>query len=157
MFLAANTGAKYNSAGTGGASGIDFWEPGTPVYNWIVGVGGVNYVNGSAPVVRGFTNVTVNNLSSGGLQRAVISGMVIPGLNFTRDISFAANSKVICIVDTLQNTGVVALANVATLDTADPDQDSAAAVNPTYNTLNDVVSVNLSNDMVWWRAVRPRV
>ena len=148
VFLAANTGAKYNSAGTGGAWGVDFWEPGTPVYNWIVRVGGVNYVNGSAPVVRGFTNVTVNNLSSGSLQRAVISGMVIPGLNFTRDISFAANSKVICIVDTLQNTGVVALANVATLDTADPDQDSAAAVNPTYNTLNDVVSVNFSNDMV---------
>jgi hypothetical protein len=33
VFLAANTGAKYNSAGTGGASGVDFWQPGTPVYN----------------------------------------------------------------------------------------------------------------------------
>ena len=146
MFLAANTGAKYNSAGTGGASGVDFWEPGTPVYNWIVGVGGINHVNGSAPVVGGFASLTVSNLSSGSLQRAVISGMVIPGLNFTRDISFATNSKVICIVDTLQNTGASALANVVTLDTADRDQDSISSGNP--STLNDVVSVNSSNDMV---------
>ena len=154
VFLAANTGAKYNSAGTGGASGVDFWEPGTPVYNWIVGVAGVNHVNGSAPVVGGFASLTVSNLSSGGLLRAVISGMVIPGLNFTRDISFATNSKVICIVDTLQNTGASALANLVTLDTADPDQDSISTGNP--NTLNDVVSVNSSNDMVW-RPARPQV
>ncbi|MGA2854564.1 MAG: M36 family metallopeptidase, partial [Verrucomicrobiota bacterium] len=133
VFLAANTGAKYNSAGTGGASGIDFWEPGVPVYNWIVGVAGVSHVNGSSPVVGGFASLTVNNLSSGGLQRAVISGTVIPGLNFTRDISFATNSKVICIVDTLQNTGVSALANVVTLDTADPDQDSMSSGPSTLN------------------------
>ena len=145
VFLAANTGAKYNSAGTGGASGVDFWEPGVPVYNWIVGVGGVNHVNGSSPVVGGFASLTVSNLSSGGLQRAVISGVVIPGLNFTRDISFATNSKVICIVDTLQNTGAAALANVVSLDTADPDQDSVYGYSAT---LNDVVSVNSSNDLV---------
>src|SRR4029077_17454637 len=126
VFLAANTGAKYNSAGTGGASGVDFWEPGTPVYNGIVGVGGINYVNGSSPVVSGFASLTVSNLSSGALQRALISGAVIPGLNFTRDISFATNSKIISIVDTLQNSGAVALAGVVTLDTTDPDQDSVA-------------------------------
>ncbi len=147
VFLAANTGAKYNSAGTGGASGVDFWEPGTPVYNFIVGVGGTDYLNGSAPVVGGFASMTViSNLSSGVLQRALIKGVVIPGLSFTRDISFATNSKIIQIVDTLQNTGETALNNVVTLDTADPDQDSAS-----YGisaTLNDIVSVNLSNDMV---------
>jgi len=148
VFLAANTGAKYNSAGTGGASGVDFWEPGTPVYNWIVGVAGVNHVNGSSPVVGGFASLTVSNLSSGGVQRALISGVVIPGLNFTRDISFATDSKVICIVDTLQNTGATALANVVTLDTADPDQDAYATPGSSYSTLNDVVSVNSTNDMV---------
>jgi hypothetical protein len=146
VFLAANTGAKYNSAGTGGASGVDFWEPGTPVYNYIVGVGGTNYVNGSAPVVGGFTSVTVSNLSSGTLQRALISGVVIPGFSFTRDISFATDSKIIQIVDTLQNTSATALTNVVTLDTADPDQDSVAY--GVSATLNDVVSVNASNDMV---------
>jgi uncharacterized repeat protein (TIGR02543 family) len=146
VFLAANTGAKYNSAGTGGAAGVDFWQPGVPVYNWMIGVAGVNHLNGSSPVVGGFVSLTVSNLSSGGLQRAVISGVVVPGLNFTRDISFATNSKVICIVDTLQNTGVTALANVVSLDTADPDQDSVSA--STSSTLNDVVSVNSSNDMV---------
>ena len=90
--------------------------------------------------------MTVSNLSTGGLQRALINGVVIPGLSFTRDISFATNSKVIRIVDTLQNTGVAALANVVTLDTADPDQDSISS--GTSSTLNDVVSVNLNNDMV---------
>lgn len=146
VFLAANTGAKYNSAGTGGAAGVDFWQPGTPVYNWIIGVAGINHVNGSSPVVGGFASLTVSNLSSGGIQRALISGVVIPGLNFTRDISFATNSKAICIVDTLQNTGATALTNIVALDTADPDQDSVSGGTP--NTLNDVVSVISSNDMV---------
>ncbi len=148
VFLASNTGAKYNSAGTGGASGVDYWEPGTPVYNWIVGVGGTNYLNGSAPVVGGVASLTVSNLSSGAQQHAVISGVVIPGLSFTRDISFATNSKIIRLVDTLLNTSATALSNVVIFDTADPDQDYAAPTNATTSTLNDVVSVNLNNDMV---------
>jgi len=117
-----------------------------------VGVGGTNYLNGSAPVVGGFASLTVSNFSSGVLQRALINGVVIPGLNFTRDISFTNNSKIIRIVDTLQNTGAAALTNVVTLDTADPDQDSAYG---DFATLNDVVSVNLSNDL-WWRVVLTR-
>ena len=73
VFIAASTGGKFNSAGTGGAFGIDFWWPGTPVYNYVIGVGGIDYANGN------FRSVTVSNLSSGSLQRALIDAMVIPG------------------------------------------------------------------------------
>lgn len=138
VFIAAGTGGKFNSAGTGGASGVDFWWPGTPVYNYVIGAVGTNYINGN------FQSVTVNNLSSGNLQRALIDAIVVPGLHFTRDISFATTNKAIRIVDTLQNDGLTTLSNLVTLDSADPDQDSAT----TYNTLNDVVSVNLTNDLV---------
>src|SRR5437867_4421937 len=41
-------GARYNAAGTGGASGRDFWLPGTPVYNYTIAVGGTTFrTNGS--------------------------------------------------------------------------------------------------------------
>src|SRR5262245_18144343 len=33
-------GAKFNAAGTGGATGIDFWQSGLPVYNYTIAVGG---------------------------------------------------------------------------------------------------------------------
>jgi hypothetical protein len=148
VFLANNTGVKFNSAGTGGASGVDFWEPGTPVYNTVVGVAGVNHMNGSAPVVSGFSSISVNNLSSGNLLRAVISGTVVPGLSFSRDVSFTTDSKVIRFVDTIQNTGTTTQPNVVVLDTADPDPDAFAPSNTTYNTLNDVVSVLQTNDMI---------
>jgi hypothetical protein len=50
------SGAKYNAAGTGGATGVDFWVSGTPVYNYTVAVDGtILRVNGStwavAPIV----------------------------------------------------------------------------------------------------------
>ncbi|HKW28451.1 MAG TPA: M36 family metallopeptidase, partial [Verrucomicrobiae bacterium] len=138
VFIAVGTGGKFNSAGTGGASGVDFWWPGTPVYNYVIGAGGMNYANGN------FQSVTVNNLSSGNLQRALIDATVVPGLHFTRDISFATTNKAIRIVDTFQNVGLTTLSNLVTLDSTDPDQDSAT----TYSTLNDVVSVNLTNDLV---------
>jgi len=98
VFIAAGTGARFNAAGTGGILGADFWWPGTPVYNFVIGVGGSSYGSGS------FNSVTLTNLSSGDLQHALLDGAV-PGLRFTRDISFATASKVIRIVDTLQNTG----------------------------------------------------
>jgi uncharacterized repeat protein (TIGR01451 family) len=141
VFIAASTGGKFNSAGAGGASGVDFWWPGTPVYNYVIGVGGTSYADGN------FLSVTVNNLSSGGLQRALIDATVVTGLHFTRDISFATTDKAIKIVDTLQNNGPSTLNNLVTLDSTDPDQDSTA-VPSTFSTLNDVVSVNLANDMV---------
>jgi hypothetical protein len=141
QFLVDVTGARFNPAGTGGATGVDFWYPGTPVYNYSVGVEGINYLNGN------FSSLTLANLSSGGLQHAVLDGMVGPGLRFTRDISFAPNDKVIRIVDTLQNTGAVALNNVITFDTTDPDQDYSAPLS-TYYTSNDVVSVNGPDDLV---------
>jgi len=139
VFIAANTGGKFNSAGTGGAAGIDFWYPGTPIYNYVIGVGGISYPNGS------FQTIAVSDLSSGSLKRALIDATVITGLHFTRDISFAANSKAIQIVDTLQNNGASTLSNVVMLDSTDPDQDSFVSY---YATLNDVVSVNLPNDLV---------
>lgn len=140
VFIANSTGGKYNSAGTGGASGVDFWWPGTPIYNYAIGVAGVSYANGV------FQSLSLTNLSGGGIQRALIDANVIAGLHFTRDISFATNSKSIRIVDTLQNTGATALANVVSLDSTDPDQDSLAY--GTYSTLNDVVSIGVPNDMV---------
>jgi hypothetical protein len=140
VFIANSTGGKYNPAGTGGASGVDFWWPGTPVYNYVIGVAGSNYVNGN------FQSITITNLSGGSLQHALIDATVTNGLHFTRDISFATNSKSIKIVDTLQNTGATALPNVVSLDCTDPDQDAVAY--GTYATLNDVVSIGISNDLV---------
>jgi hypothetical protein len=140
VFIANSTGGKYNPAGTGGASGVDFWFPGTPVYNYAIGVAGLNYFNGA------FQTLTLSNATSGGTQRAIIDAIVTTGLHFRRDISFGTSSKAIRIVDTLQNTGASALANVVRLDSTDPDQDSIT--NGTYNTLNDVVSIGMPNDMV---------
>lgn len=140
VFIANSTGGKYNPAGTGGALGVDFWWPGTPVYNYVIGVGGVNYLDGA------FQTLTISNATSGGLQHAVIDGIVTTGLHLRRDISFATTSKAIRFVDTLQNTGASPLANVVRLDNTDPDQDSIT--NATYATLNDVVSIGMSNDMV---------
>jgi uncharacterized delta-60 repeat protein len=141
VFIAYSSGGRFNPAGTGGAAGVDFWYPGTPVYNSVIGVGGLSHASGS------FTSLTLSNLSSGGLQHALLDGVVIPGLRFTRDISFATDSKVIRVVDTLQNTGGTTLSNVVTLDSTDPDQDYTAS-GSVYSTLNDVVSVNLPYDMV---------
>jgi hypothetical protein len=140
VFIANSTGAKYNPAGTGGASGVDFWWPGTPVYNYVIGVAGVNYLNGN------FQSLTLSNASSGGVQRAIIDANVTAGLHFRRDISFGTASKAIRVVDTLENTGASALVNVVRLDSTDPDQDSIT--NGTYSTLNDVVSIGLPNDMI---------
>ncbi len=140
VFVANNSGGRFNAAGTGGSAGVDFWYPGVPVYNYVVAVAGVNYVNGN------FLSRSVTNLSVAGLQHALINAVVRPGLSYARDISFASGSKVIKIVDTLQNTSAVALTNLVTLDTTDPDQDSVSG--STFATLNDVVSVLASNDLV---------
>ena len=140
VFIANSTGGKYNPAGTGGAFGVDFWWPGTPVYNYVIGVAGVNFLNGA------FQSLTISNATSGDLQHAIIDANVTTGLHFRRDISFATTSKAIRVVDTLQNSGASPLANVVRLDSTDPDQDSIT--NSTYNTLNDVVSIGMPNDMV---------
>src|SRR5262245_51386591 len=48
QFLAPTQGGKYNPAGTGGATGIDFWIAGSPVYNYTIAVGGSTFrSNGS--------------------------------------------------------------------------------------------------------------
>ena len=148
VFMASSTGGKYNKLGTGGASGIDFWWPGTPVYNFDVGIGGTPYVDGYGGSYNvNFNSVSVYNLSTSTLQHAQVTGKVTPSLNFTRDVSFAINSKVITLVDTLQNTSGSTLNNVVTMDNADPDQDITSSP-ATFATANDVVSVNLPNDMV---------
>src|SRR5262249_33940942 len=93
----------------------------------------------------GIPGITVSNLSSGSLQHAVINTPVLGGVKLTRDVSFDINSKMIKIVDTLQNVSGAPLLNVVMLDSTDPDPDS---ISGNYNTLNDVVSVVGSNDMV---------
>ena len=41
------SGGKFNPAGTGGATGVDYWQPGTPVYNYTIAVGGSTFrING---------------------------------------------------------------------------------------------------------------
>ena len=148
VFIASYTGGKYNAAGTGGASGIDFWWPGTPVYNFDAGVGGTSYVDGftGSSYNVNFNSVSVYNLSTSTLQHAQVAGKVTATLSFTRDVSFAPSSKVITILDTLQNIGGSTLNNVVTMDNTDPDID--ANKYGVYATLNDVVTVNTANDMV---------
>ncbi len=124
------SGGKFNAAGTGGATGVDFWQPGTPVYNYTIAVGGSTFrVNGtgwaSAP--------TVTDTSSGSINSATITGSPVADLTFTRLVSFADGDQVIQIVDTLTNTGASTITNVATLDNTDPDQAPGAT------TRNDVV------------------
>ncbi|HOX57327.1 MAG TPA: immunoglobulin domain-containing protein [Verrucomicrobiota bacterium] len=142
VFIAESTGGRFNPDGTGGVAGSDFWWPGTPVYNYAIGVDGAIHPSGS------FTSLTLSNLSSGALHQALLEGLVTPGLSFSRDISFATDSKVIRVVDTLQNIGATSLSNVVTLDSTDPDQDALAVTNSSFSTLNDVVSVNRAYDMV---------
>ncbi len=134
------SGGKYNPAGTGGDGGTDFWIWGTPVYHYSVGVNGTAYVDGAwAP--------TVLDTSSGGIKSAVITGNIIPGLLYTRNISFGTNAKAIKIVDVFQNTGSVAFSNLVTLDSVDPDPDIPFS-SSSYVTANDVVSVIRTNDLV---------
>jgi uncharacterized repeat protein (TIGR01451 family) len=110
---------------------VDFWQPGTPVYNYTIGhtVGATpdlrtNGVSWSVPPV-------VTNTGSGSTRSATIIGAPFSGLQFQRAISFAQAGQVITITDTLTNTGAVTLTNVATLDNTDPDPIS-------FTTLNDV-------------------
>jgi hypothetical protein len=148
-FVVNNIGGRYNPAGTGGITGTDFWSPpinGVPVYNFAVGVNGASYVNGyySTPTYT-FKNSIVYNYSTTNLQHSIISGTIVNGLDFTRDVSYAYNSKVITIIDTLTNTSAAALNNVATLDNTDPDQDTPFGPQNTYNY---ILSVNHPNDLV---------
>ncbi len=143
MGIGNSQGAKYNPAGTGGWSGVDFWVWGTPVYNYTIATGGSTFkVNGA-----GWTSgPVVTDTSAGSLHRAVISGSPVSGLVYTRVISFDDADQVVKFIDTLSNTGSSSIAQVATLDNADPDQDYPAY--RLYATLNDVVTVLRSNDLV---------
>ena len=133
------SGAKYNSAGTGGATGRDFWQPGTPVYNYAIAINGSSLrVNGSGWAVA----PTVTDTSSGSINSATIIGQPFAGLQFTRTVSFGDNDQVIRIEDTIANSSGGTLTQVATLDNTDPDQDSP----PTSSTQNDVVSAVVTND-----------
>jgi hypothetical protein len=123
-------GVKFNAAGTGGATGVDFWQAGSPVYNYTIAVNGDTFrVNGqvwlSAPVV--------SDTSAGSVNSATITGSPVNGLQFSRAVSFADGDQVITITDTLTNTGTLSLVNVATLDNTDPDQSD-------FTTRNDVVT-----------------
>src|SRR5690348_3057632 len=75
QFLGPTSGGKYNPAGTGGASGIDFWFPGSPVYNYTIAVGGSTFLsNGfgwSVPPV-------VLDTSLGTVNSAIIAGDPVP-------------------------------------------------------------------------------
>jgi hypothetical protein len=140
QFITDTSGGKYNAAGTGGNGGVDFWIWGTPVYNYSVGVNGASYSNGTwLP--------TVTNTSSASSESAIITGNVVPGLLFTRNVSFGINAKTIKIVDVFQNTGSNTFANLVTLDSTDPDQDYPSQKDD-YITANDVVSAIGNNDLV---------
>jgi hypothetical protein len=124
------SGGKFNPAGTGGASGVDYWQPGTPVYNYTIAVGGSTFrINGSGWAVA----PTVTDTSSGSVNSATITGSPVTGLTFTRLVSFNDADQVIQIVDTLTNTSGSTILNVATMDNTDPDQGPGAT------TSNDVV------------------
>jgi len=121
-------GAKFNAAGTGGAAGVDFWQPGSPVYNYTIAVGGTTFrVNGQSWT----TTPTVTDTSAGPTNSATISGSPVSGLQFSRAVSFADGDQVIAITDTLTNSGAVDITNIATLDNTDPDQNE-------FTTRNDV-------------------
>jgi hypothetical protein len=141
QFLASGQGGKYNPAGTGGASGADFWIAGTPVYNYTIAVGGSTFrTNGLGWTVPPL----VSDTSLGTVNSALIVGDPVPGLHFVRTVSFSDASQVIAITDTLTNTGASPLTQVATLDNLDPDQDAPV----TFTTFNDVVSASATNDVV---------
>ncbi len=135
-------GGRYNPAGTGGTNGVDFWWPGSPVYNYVLGVGGVNFVNGA------FSTLTVSNLSTGSELHALITGTVTGQLTYSRDISFGINDTAVKIVDTFQNNGAQTVSNLVTLDNIDPDQGENGTLSATYVTYNDVASILSTNDAV---------
>jgi hypothetical protein len=135
-------GGRFNSAGTGGTNGVDFWYPGTPVYNYVIGLNGKNFVNGA------FAALTVSNLSTSNLLRALISGTVTNFVTFTRDVSFSITDKVVTVVDTIKNNGATTISNVVTLDSTDPDQGQNGGPGATFVTYNDVVSIVSTNDAV---------
>jgi cysteine-rich repeat protein len=135
------SGAKYNAAGTGGATGVDFWVPGTPVYNYTVATNGSSFrTNGVGWAV----GPTVTNTSSGTTNSATITGQPFAGLTFTRLVSFDDAGQFIAITDTITNSSGAPMTQVATLDNTDPDQDAGA----TFETDNDVVSAQVPNDLI---------
>src|SRR5690242_3913052 len=95
-------GAKFNAAGTGGASGRDFWVAGSPVYNYTIAVGGGTFRSNG---LGWFAGPTVTDTSSGLRHSARIDGSPVSGLLFSRSVSFNDGDQAIIIRDTLTNTG----------------------------------------------------
>ncbi|MFN8643290.1 MAG: thrombospondin type 3 repeat-containing protein [Candidatus Binatia bacterium] len=122
-------GAKFNAAGTGGGSGVDFWQPGSPVYNYTIASSLGLRTNG----VGWSTAPVVTDTSAGSTRSATVVGAPFAGLQFQRDVSFAQSAQVITITDTLTNTGALAFGSLATLDNTDPDQLG-------FSTQNDVAA-----------------
>ena len=138
-----NQGAKFNSRGTGGASGIDFWVHGTPVYNYTIEANGVRRTNGNGWFVR----PTVQDTSVGDTRSARIFGYPFDGLYFERNVQFSRADRIITIADTFRNTSARAFVNLATLDNTDPDQGVPLGLG--YNTYNDVVDAASHNDLMF--------
>jgi cysteine-rich repeat protein len=134
------SGAKYNPAGTGGASGQDFWVWGTPVYNYTIAINGSGFATDG---IGWAATPTVTDTSGGSTHGAKISGQPFAGLTFARVVTFGDNDQFITITDTLTNTSGSPLSQVATLDNTDPDQDHTT----TFATSNDVVNVQVANDL----------
>jgi hypothetical protein len=135
-------GGRYNPAGTGGTNGIDYWLPGNPIYEHCLGVNSNVALNGR------FSTLTVTNLSVTGFLHAAVQGTLPGPVLFNRDVSFGVNDKAVKIVDTIQNAGSLAVSNVASLDTTDPDQGRDGTPTASYRTMNDVVSILSPNDAV---------
>jgi hypothetical protein len=140
---ALQQGGRFNSAGTGGTNGVDFWYAGSPLYNYVVAFNNTDYGNGS------FLTLTVSNLSSPTVQHARITGLVDSGpVLFTRDVSFGVNERVVKVVDTVQNHSLADVSGVAILDNINPDQGFDGSPGQSFETYNDVASVASTNDDV---------
>jgi len=128
-------GPGATGGGTAGIKykGIDFFDYGDPIFNSTISVNGNTYVNGNFWAIA----PTITNQSLDTLNQATISGSPIQGLNFERVVSFLDGDNIIVIQDTFTNVGSTTLENLATLESADPDQSHPLG-GGTQATYNDV-------------------
>lgn len=138
-FFSSGAGGRYDRDGAGPAGFIDFWYPGTPVYNVSIGVDGAVVANGGSWVQAS----TVTDESAGTENRAVVVGQPFANVDFRRVIRFEDGDRFVLVTDTITNRRTTSIGRVVVLDSTDPDQGA-----PTYPTANDVAQAESANDIV---------
>ena len=111
--------------------------PGSPVASFTVGFNGLTFTNNAAFGVSQITDITRQDISAGTLKGLRIVGTAGGAVRVERVVFFDEDDDFVTIATRLTNLSGSPLANVATLENLDPDQDFNSF--GTFSTSNDVV------------------